>query len=347
VNSVAQTTDSNKKRRGGMGPAWTLVFLAPFIAEVLSGATKVSILFALVPEMMVWGCGALLIREMVRRWGGGWPSLLMLGLGLSIAEEFIIQQTSLAPLPFPGVLEHYGRVAGVNWIYFLFMLGFESVWVVLVPVAVTEMIFAKRRAELWLRTRGMVIVSVVFLLGCRIAWYAWIKRARPMVLHVPDYHPAITTILAGLLAIALLAVEAYLVRGTGQTIAARSAPPAWAMGLVTPVLGFPWYVLMAFVFAPKTPRVAFWVPLAAGIVWAGIAYALFRRWTSSPQWGELHTWASAFAATVVCMLAGFLGSSTWLRMDFYGKIALNVIAVVGFLMLLRAVRKRGGGVNAG
>jgi hypothetical protein len=34
-------------------------------------------------------------------------------------------------------------------------------------------------------------------------------------------------------------------------------------------------------------------------------------------------------------------------MDFYGKIALNVIAVVGFLMLLRAVRKRGGGVNAG
>ena len=84
------------------GPALTLIFLAPLIAEVLSGATRLSYLFVLVPEMMVWGCGALLAREAVRRWRAGWPGLLLLGLGLSIAEEFVIQQTSLAPLPWPG-----------------------------------------------------------------------------------------------------------------------------------------------------------------------------------------------------------------------------------------------------
>ncbi len=340
MSSVTRTGSQTRQPGRWPGPAWTLVFLAPFIAEVLSGATRTSVIFVLVPEMMVWGCGALLIREAVRRWRGGWPSLLLLGLGLSVAEEFIIQQTSLAPLPFPGALEHYGRAAGVNWIYFLFMLGFESVWVVLVPVAVTELIFAERRDRPWLKTRGMVIAGLVFLLGSRIAWYAWIKRARPMMLHVPDYHPAMTTIFAGLLAIALLGGEAYLVRGVGRTVAARSAPPAWIVGLATLLSGFPWYVLMAFVFTPKTPRVAFGVPLAAGIVWAGIVYALFRRWTSSPQWGELHTWASAFAATVVCMLAGFLGSSTWPRIDLIGKIVFNVIAVAGFLWLLGRIRDR-------
>jgi len=129
-------------QEGGWKPALALVFLAPFIGEVLSGATRVSVIFALVPdEMMVWGCGALLIRELVRRRGGRWPSLLSLGLGLSIAEEFLIQQTSLALLPLPGALAHDGRAWGVNWIYFLYMLGFESVWVVLVPAGVTELWF--------------------------------------------------------------------------------------------------------------------------------------------------------------------------------------------------------------
>ena len=67
--------------------------------------------------------------------------MLLLGLALSIAEEFIIQQTSLAPMPFPGSHPEYGRIWGVNLVYLLFMLGYESVWVVLVPVQLTELFF--------------------------------------------------------------------------------------------------------------------------------------------------------------------------------------------------------------
>ena len=109
------------------GAIWTLLILAPVISEVLSGSTRLSILFVLIPEVMVWGCGALLCRELVRRWRGGATSLLMLGLALSIAEEFIIQQTSIAPLPFPAPMRAMAATLGVNWLYFLFMLGFESV----------------------------------------------------------------------------------------------------------------------------------------------------------------------------------------------------------------------------
>src|ERR1700729_2932217 len=84
------------------GPIWTLLLLAPFLAEVLSGSTRLSYIFVYIPEVMVWGGGALLCRELARRWRAGGTSLLLLGLALSVAEEFIIQQTSLAPLPFPG-----------------------------------------------------------------------------------------------------------------------------------------------------------------------------------------------------------------------------------------------------
>ncbi len=122
----------------------------------MSGATLLSYIVVLVPEIMVWGCGTLMIREAVRRWQGGWTSALLLGLGLSIAEEFVIQQTSIAPLPWLGSNPGYGRVWGVNWPYFAFMLGFESVFIVLVPIQVTELLFPERRDEPWLRARGIV-----------------------------------------------------------------------------------------------------------------------------------------------------------------------------------------------
>lgn len=123
---------------------WTLLLLAPFIGELLSGSTRTSILFVYIPEIMVWGVGALLCRELVRRWRAGSVSLVLLGVALSIAEEFIIQQTSLAPLPFPGAHADYGRRWGMNLVYLLFMLGYESVWVVLVPIHATELFFPRQ-----------------------------------------------------------------------------------------------------------------------------------------------------------------------------------------------------------
>jgi hypothetical protein len=40
------------------GAIWTLLILAPVISEVLSGSTRLSILFVLIPEVMVWGGAA-------------------------------------------------------------------------------------------------------------------------------------------------------------------------------------------------------------------------------------------------------------------------------------------------
>jgi hypothetical protein len=367
-------------QRGDWRPAVTLAILSPLIAEVLSGATKFSVLFALVPEILVWGCGALLIREVVRRWRGGWTSMLLLGLGLSIAEEFVIQQTSLAPLPFPGALVHYGRAWGVNWIYFLFMLGYESVWVVLVPVQVTELLFACRRDRPWLRARGLFLAAVLFLLGSRIAWYAWIKRVRPMIFHLPPYHPGALRIGSGVLAIVLLAILAYFVRrvGTGKPIAfpespypeaatsestrpqraatfrefqrtrqlrkcrnpAHGAPPPWLVVALGFVLGCPYYALMSFVFAPKEPHIGFGVVMAGGIAWAVLVYLLLGRLIGSPSWSDIHRWALTFGATLLCMAAGFQGSSAWKPIDLYGKAVLNLLAVAAFFLLLFRLRRR-------
>ena len=99
-----------------MAPAFTLALLAPLLAEILPGATRFSAIFVFPIEICVWGIGTVLIREIVRRKGLGWPSLLLLALALSVAEECLIQQTSLAPVIIQLKGEVYARAFGVNYV---------------------------------------------------------------------------------------------------------------------------------------------------------------------------------------------------------------------------------------
>ena len=321
-------------------PIWTLLVLAPVISEVLSGSTRLSVLFVIIPEVMTWGCGALLCRELVRRWRGGVVSLLLLGLALSVAEEFIIQQTSLAPLPFLGANAIYGRFAGVNWIYFLFMLGFESVWVVLVPVQVTELCFPQQRDQPWLHKRGFIVTSLVFLLGCRLAWYGWTQQALKRM-GVPPYHPPLVAISLGIASIALLILLAYLLRATGHVgrAVSRGATNPWLAGIAVLIFGIAWWGLMMFVFAPHPPVPASLL-LIAGVLWALLAAVLFLSFSAGTGWTDLHRWAVSFAATLSCMLPGYITLAGWSRPDLIFKIVSNIAAVIGFVLLARAIETR-------
>ncbi len=332
-------TEASPTGRGRMAAIATLLVLAPVVGEVLSGATRLSFIFALVPEIMVWGCGTLLIREAVRRFRGRGTSALLLGLGLAIAEEFVIQQTSIAPLPWLAGAPEYGRALGVNWPYFLFMLGYESVFVVLVPILLSELLFPERRDEPWLRPGGIAIAALVFVFGSFVAWFLWTQQARPNVFHVPVYHPPAVTIGSGVLAIALLAVAAPGARGIGRATSPRPAPPAWVLVLVALGFGFPWYLLMTVVFAPRAD-LPLWIPIAGAAAWAIAAYATVFALASTTGFGDGHRWALAFGAMLVSMLAGFLGSESWPRADVVAKVVLDVAAVGGMAWLRVRIGRR-------
>jgi len=99
------------------------------LADVLMGATGLTRLWLLLPEMGVYGVGALMIREVTRRQRRGWPTILLLGMALAIAIECIILQTSFTPQFFsPAFTANFGWAFGVQWIYLLAM--------VLLPISV-------------------------------------------------------------------------------------------------------------------------------------------------------------------------------------------------------------------
>ncbi|WP_157439827.1 hypothetical protein [Terracidiphilus gabretensis] len=320
------------------GPIWTLMLLAPVIGEVLIGSTRLSILFVLIPEVLVWGGGALLCRELARLWQAGWVSLAVLGVALAVAEEFVIQQTSIAPLPFPGVNAAYGRWGGVNWVYFLFMLGYEAVWVVLTPVSVTEFLFPKRAGVPWLRVRGAIACGVGLLLGSRAAWYGWTQVARPR-LGAPSYHPPMALLEAGIAAIAVLIGLAWLTRGMGKEKTDRRIAPAWAVGGMAAIASAAWLELLGQNFQAHPPLSAAQA-VGSEIALAVVTFALFAVWAGSTRWSVRHAWAACLGAILAIAAVSSTSRAGYSTADFVFKNVVDVLALIGLAWLGARVWKR-------
>ncbi len=159
------------KKTNDFAPAITLMIMAPLLTEVLPGATRFSSIFVLPIEMLVWGGGALLIRYAVRRWNLGWPGMLSMAIALAMAEEFIIQQTSVAPMVIRLKDITYARAFGINYVYLLWALIYESIFVVFLPIYLVELIFPERKERLWITKPGFLVLIPLFLIGSLMAWF--------------------------------------------------------------------------------------------------------------------------------------------------------------------------------
>jgi len=340
-NTQALEASSSRPMPPRAAPAIALLLLAPIVAEVLFGVTHVTTLFILIPQIGTWGCGALVIQSLVRRRRRGWKALLMLGIAFALAEECVIQQTSLAPLVGTDPNRVYGRLLGVNWVYLLWALGYESVWAVALPIQLVELIFPARRHDPWVGRRGLSIAAVAFVFASLVAWYSWTQVARPKVFHVPAYHPPLLAILIALAAIVILSVAALGLRpspGPGRQ-RARRPPPPWRAGLSVFALGLPWFALVALAYG-AAPALSPGVPLVGGLVLAGLAAFLADSWSAGASWLDMHRFAVICGALAASMLAGFQVSGTVLLIDYIGKLILNGIAVLLLARLCRTLRSR-------
>ena len=308
-------------------PAFVLVLLAPMLAEVLPGATRFGSIFVLPIEMCVWGGGALLIREAARRWRLGWRNVLALALALALAEECLIQQTSLAPMVLQLKGQVYARAWGVNYVYLLWALVYETVFVVFLPVQLAGLIFPRRRDEPWLGRLGLSVTSGLFLLGAFLAWFSWTQIARPKVFHVPAFTPPVVAVV---LAFTTIAILVWLAIGPfrGTVAAAPSplaSPPCWAIGTAGGIWATLWYglVVLGFGIAPEFPP---WLAIAAGLVLVIAMLATVPRWAASAEWSSRQAFSLVFGTMLGAMLAGFVGFIGAAPMDLYFKIGANVIA---------------------
>jgi len=150
-----------------ISPAILLFFLAPLIAEFLLGDLTIEQLPALFALAPLYGGGAILIREMVRRTGRTWPTFLLLALAYALVEEALLTQSLFNPNYLHLRLIDYGLVPALGtalpWDFFV--LGIHIGWSLAVPIGLVESLFWERRAVPWLKLPGMLVVIALLSAG--------------------------------------------------------------------------------------------------------------------------------------------------------------------------------------
>jgi hypothetical protein len=259
-------------------PAIALFFLSPLVAEFLLGDFTLAQLPFLILLAPAYGGAAGVIRELTRRTGRGWPTMILLALAYGVLEEGLETQSLFNPDYLNAHLLDHGFVPalGISIPWTIFVLAIHTIWSMSVPIALVEE-WTDRREVPWLRLPGLLIFGFLALVGALGTFAVSYADGHFMA------HPAqlATTVVI----VAALVVAAFRVRPLRASDAAAPAP--WVV-LVTVLAAGP-----LFVFTEHLPT-AVAVPLV--VVALAVESAALLTWSRRRGWDGRHRLAAAGAA---------------------------------------------------
>ena len=315
-------------------PVLVLFALAPLVAEVLLGATTFSNIGGLLPVSLLYGGGALRVRELARRRGAGWGRILLLGAAYGIAEEGLAIQSLFNPALFNAEIVG-GRALGVNWVWTQWTLGYHAVWSILIPILLAELLFPARAREAWLGRAGLIAAGVIYGLGALVIGAAF----RFVV--APGFSAPLPLLLGAVLAVAALVALALAGPAAPQPAyrpGAAAVPAPWLVGLLCALAAAGWFALLDLPHALREGAPALLPMLAIGGL-AGAVLAALNRWRARAGWGALHALAGITGTLLVSMLFGFLAVTAGNSFDQAGQGAASIAALA--LLGMFALRLRG------
>jgi hypothetical protein len=268
-------------------PAIALYFLSPLVAEFLLGDFTLSVLWLLLFLAPMYGGGAVLIREAVRRTGRGWPSIALLALAYGVFEEGVTTQSLFNPDYVDVHLLAHGFVPalGIAVPWTIFVLTLHTVWSMSVPIALVEE-WTPGRTVPWLRTPGRIVAAVLFVLGAIATTVSTYGREH--------YFAGWPKMLVVGVIVVLLVVAAFRMprRSAPRPVAGRTAPRPWTVFATMLAAG-------ALVEGGNLMSSDSAFLVALGVVMmilalAGAAVGL-GFWSRGAGWGAWHRFAAAAA----------------------------------------------------
>jgi hypothetical protein len=216
-----------------VAPAIGLFFVAPLVAEWLLGDLPIKMLGALVVLAPMYGGGALLIREVVRRTGRGWPSIFVLAFAYAVFEEAFTTQTLFNPnylhLNLHLLDPAYIPALGIGGWWTIFVLTLHTVWSISVSIALVEALVPDSATTPWLGGLGLSVTSVLFAFGAVAGTAITIKQDRFMASRAQFAVAAIVCIAA--------IVVAFRVPARVPARTAGWVPNPWLVGAVALAAG--------------------------------------------------------------------------------------------------------------
>jgi hypothetical protein len=309
-------------------PAIGLFFLAPLVAEFLLGDLPITLLPALVILAPMYGGGALLVREMVRRTGRGWPTIILLGLAYAIIEEAYTTQTLFNPdylhLHLGLLAPAYIPTLGIGAWWTVFVLTLHTVWSISVSIALAEALVPDRETTPWLGNLGLTITAVLFLLGAAASTRMEIRN---------DHFIASKAqfIAAGVACLIVIAIALCLPKSSAaKTHSPGAAPSPWLVGAASLVAG------SIFLLVPR-----FWGWRAIGI-YVALFLAMIVAvsiWSQCENWTRLHRLALAGGAASAYAWHAFIATPAVGRNDAANRVG-NAVFATALIVLLWIAAKR-------
>lgn len=309
--------------KGGRQAALALVLTAPVVAELTLGTVRITMIWLVLLYLPIYGAGVLLIRELVRRTGGGWAAVLLMGLVYGLVEEGLALQSLTSPQLYHAA--GWGpRLFGVNTVYTELNLPYHAVFSVAIPIALVELLFPDLGRTPYLRRGGVVITGIVALLGVGLLRVSVPPSEDPGYL-LPG--AALITIVA--LAVVLTVVALRLrtrVRPTTiavprpVTVGVSCALAAFCfLGLLYPFAGarHP-----AFTHGAGVP-----VPMLTAAALAAAVGLSLRRWGAAADWTRRHQLAAITGALVAHTTFGAV-AKTRTVLDTLSLVALGAVMVL-------------------
>lgn len=277
----------------------SLLVLSPIGAELLaayddSTGRPGELLFSIAFFALLYGCPALLFRELVRRTGRGWPAMLMLSMAAGLLQAGVIDQSLFT--------DNYGEVKG--WekslrdtyisplgvgAFFLqnFVLG-HVVYSFGAPIAVAEAMRPGIAHRPWLRRRG-IIAAVV----------GWLLVAGAILADTlgTDDHGSLIEVLVTFSVVIVLVISAFRHTPRPRPRPAHLTPaPRQRTVAVVAFLAASAHAVM-----PET-----WLGVAGAVLVAAASLALLAHTTHTHEWTTAHTAAVGVGVLVSRGVLAFL-----------------------------------------
>jgi hypothetical protein len=286
-----QETRARPRMLWRVAPALGLFFLSPLVAEWLLGNQSISQLGSLFVLAPLYGGGALLIREVARRTGQGWPAIVLLALAYGLLEEGLLTQMLFSPTYHGWEMprDAYLPPLGVDAYLAVTVLAMHAVWSIGVPIALVEALVPGRATAPWLGRTGLTVTGVVFLLGTVLAYTVEQLTGQHLA-------PAPQRIGAAVAVVALVAA-AFIVSRRPHPRLQRRPPRPWLAGAVALAASSLYFLAPGFVPA--------WMGVGVDLALAAAFTALVVRWSRAAGWGPVHRFALAAGATLTYAWMGF------------------------------------------
>jgi hypothetical protein len=332
------TSDPGDRRGGGAGDVWLrtaqvvgLMTLSGICAELLqayddSTGRPGPLLFAVVFFAALYGGPALLLREVARGRGHGWPAMLLLATAFAVIQPGVIDQ-SMFSTGYRDIAD-WMEWARPTWIEGLGLSAYQSQsWVhahvifsYSAPIALVEAMRPASARTPWLPRAALVIPAALYLAAAGVILGDQMASESS---HASARQVTGTFAVAAVLVVAAFALD----RGRASCSPPRSGDrrrvaPLWLVPVATVV------AVTAVTVMPQT-----WVGFAGALATLALGAGLLWWFSRGEGWGLAHTTSVAFGAVLTRALLAFTYFPVVGEVSPERKYAHNVV----FLILVSAV----------